>query len=280
MADGKPLTAADVLYSLTIGRQDKAADRINLVGANSNIAGVSRAGNKVVIRFKAVDSTFLGSQLVNVPIVPKHIWSKVKDVVKFANPNPVGSGPFNRITRFSGQSYQLSKNKNYWAKGLPRIECVERLFTASNDAGLLQIVSGQADWTHNFVPNVETAYQEKDPKNFHNAYLTTGAARQPDVQHDGIPLQPGRLPQGSEPGHRPQDGVQARRVRLRTADHAPSGSSSSTRSGSTLRSRRRQGRWRRTIPLRQGRPSRTPASRTRAEARSTRREIGSASRCT
>ncbi len=172
--DGKPLTAADVLYSLTIGRQDKAADRINLTGANSNIAGVSRAGNKVVIRFKAVDSTFLGSQLVNVPIVPKHIWSKVKDVVNFANPNPVGSGPFNRITRFSGQSYQLSKNKNYWAKGLPRIECVERLFTASNDAGLLQIVSGQADWTHNFVPNVETAYQAKDPKNFHNAYLTTG----------------------------------------------------------------------------------------------------------
>ena len=173
-SDGKPLTAEDVVYSLTIGRQDKAADRINLTGANSNIAGVSRVGrNKVAIRFKAVDSTFLGSQLVNVPIVPKHVWSKVKDVVNFANPNPVGSGPFNRITRFSGQSYQLSKNKNYWAKGLPRIDCVERLFTASNDAGLLQIVSGQADWTHNFVPNVETAYQAKDPKNFHNAYLTT-----------------------------------------------------------------------------------------------------------
>jgi peptide/nickel transport system substrate-binding protein len=173
-SDGKPLTAEDVRYSLTIGRQDKAADRINLTGANSNIAGVSRVGrDRVVIRFKAVDSTFLGSQLVNVPIVPKHVWSKVKDVVNFANPNPVGSGPFNRITRFSGQSYQLSRNKSYWAKGLPRIECVERLFTASNDAGLLQIVSGQADWTHNFVPNVETAYQAKDPKNYHNAYLTT-----------------------------------------------------------------------------------------------------------
>ena len=97
----------------------------------------------------------------------------MKNVTNFANPNPVGSGPFNRVTRFSGQSYQLSKNKNYWAKGLPRIDCVERIFTASNDAGLLQIVSGQADWTHNFVPNVESAYQAKDPKNYHNAYLTT-----------------------------------------------------------------------------------------------------------
>ena len=173
-SDGKPLTAADVLYSLTIGRQDKAADRISLVAANSNIAGVRRVGaDKVAIRFKQVDSTFLGSQLVNVPIVPRHVWSKVKNVTEFANPNPVGSGPFNRVTRFSGQSYQLSKNKSYWAKGLPRIDCVERIFTASNDAGLLQIVSGQADWTHNFVPNVESAYQDKDPKNFHNAYLTT-----------------------------------------------------------------------------------------------------------
>jgi peptide/nickel transport system substrate-binding protein len=173
-SDGKPLTADDVLYSLTIGRQDKAADRINLVGANSNIAGVSKVGsNKVAIRFKQVDSTFLGAQLPNVPIVPKQIWSKVKNVLNYANPNPVGSGPFNRVTRFSGQSYQLSKNPSYWAKGLPRIDCVQRIFTASNDAGLLQIVSGQADWTHNFVPNVESSYQAKDPKNFHNAYLTT-----------------------------------------------------------------------------------------------------------
>ena len=115
-SDGKPLTTEDVVYSLTIGRQDKAADRINLTGANSNIAGVSRVGrNKVAIRFKAVDSTFLGSQLVNVPIVPKHVWSKVKDVVNFANPNPVdqarsiasrasaGSPTSSRRTRTTGR---------------------------------------------------------------------------------------------------------------------------------------------------------------------------------
>ena len=101
------------------------------------------------------------------------IWTKVKDVTSFANPNPVGSGPFNRVTSFSGQSYTLSKNPNYWRAGSPRIDCVKRIFTASNDAGLLQIVSGQADWTHNFVPNVESAYMAKDPKNYHNAYLTT-----------------------------------------------------------------------------------------------------------
>ena len=43
----------------------------------------------------------------------------------------------------------------------------------SNDAALLQIQSGQVDWTHNFVPNVETAYSAKDPAHFHAFYATT-----------------------------------------------------------------------------------------------------------
>ena len=45
--------------------------------------------------------------------------------------------------------------------------------TASNDAALLAIQSGQVDWTHNFVPNVEKAYEAKDPAHFHAFYATT-----------------------------------------------------------------------------------------------------------
>ena len=43
----------------------------------------------------------------------------------------------------------------------------------SNDAALLQILSGQADWTHNFVPNVEKAYIAKDKAHYHAFYATT-----------------------------------------------------------------------------------------------------------
>jgi peptide/nickel transport system substrate-binding protein len=172
-SDGSPLTAADVAYSLNIGKQSKFADRIGLTSPTSNIASIRVAGkNKVAIRFKAPDSTFVGSQLSNVWIVPKKIWSKV-DVEKFTNPNPVGSGPFTRITRFNPQSYVLSKNPNYWKKGYPKIQCVERIAASSNDAALLQQINGQADWSHNFYPNVESSYQAKDPKHFHNSYLTT-----------------------------------------------------------------------------------------------------------
>jgi len=39
-SDGQPLTAEDVVYSLTAGRQNKAMDRIGLVGPGNNVASV------------------------------------------------------------------------------------------------------------------------------------------------------------------------------------------------------------------------------------------------
>jgi peptide/nickel transport system substrate-binding protein len=172
-SDGSRLTAADVAYSLNIGKQSAFADRIGLTSPASNIVSIKVSGkNQVTIQFKSPDSTFVGSQLSNAWIVPKKIWSKV-DVEKFTNPNPVGSGPFTKVTRFNAQSYVLSKNPNYWQKGLPKIQCVERIAASSNDAALLQQINGQADWAHNFYPNVESSYQSKDPAHFFNSYLTT-----------------------------------------------------------------------------------------------------------
>ena len=64
----------------------------------------------------------------------------------------------------------LNKNPNYWQPGLPKIACLEYVQASSNDAALALIQSGQVDWTHNFVPNVEQAYEAKDPKHYHSFY--------------------------------------------------------------------------------------------------------------
>jgi peptide/nickel transport system substrate-binding protein len=45
---------------------------------------------------------------------------------------------------------------------------------ASKDASLALTQSGQVDWTHNFVPNVESAYEAKDKKHFHSFYAKKG----------------------------------------------------------------------------------------------------------
>jgi peptide/nickel transport system substrate-binding protein len=170
-SDGKALTAADVAYSLTAGRQDAAMDRIGLTGTGNNIASVKAKGaHTVVIKLKAPDSQFIPAILNRAFVVPKHIWSKVKDPATFTNPNPVSSGPFNKISRFTTQDYVLNKNPNYWQRGKPKIACLEYVQAASNDAALALIQSGQVDWTHNFVPNVEKAYQAKDKAHYHSFY--------------------------------------------------------------------------------------------------------------
>jgi peptide/nickel transport system substrate-binding protein len=170
-SDGTPLTSADVVYSLTAGRQDKAMDRIGLVGAGNNIKSITAKGpNVVAITLKTPDSQFIAGILNRAFVVPQHIWSKVKNAATWANPDPVGSGPFNVVSRFTTQDYVLDKNPNYWQPGLPKVPCLEYVQASSNDAALALIQSGQVDWTHNFVPNAEKAYEAKDPQHYHAFY--------------------------------------------------------------------------------------------------------------
>jgi peptide/nickel transport system substrate-binding protein len=173
-SDGKALTSKDVVYSLTAGRQDKIMDVVGLTRPETNINSVKAKGAYgVVITLKTPDSQFIMATLNGVYVIPQHIWSKVSDPSTFTNPNPVGSGPFTRITRFTSQDYVLSKNLKYWQAGKPRINCLEYVQASSNDAALALIQNGQVDWTHNFVPNVDKAYTSKDPKHFHAFYATT-----------------------------------------------------------------------------------------------------------
>lgn len=173
-SDGKPLTSADVVYSLTAGKQDKVVDRVGLTGADNNIASVAAKGAYgVVINLKTPDSQFIAATLNRQFVVPQHIWANVSDPSTFTNPTPVGSGPFDVISRFTTQDYVFSKNPHYWQPGLPKVPCLEYVQTASNDSALALIQSGQVDWTHNFVPNVAKAYTAKDPKHYHAFYATT-----------------------------------------------------------------------------------------------------------
>jgi peptide/nickel transport system substrate-binding protein len=176
-SDGTPMTSADVAFSLRGGdskAQKKVMDILGSSRAGTNVASIRTAGKyAVVIKLKTADSQFIAANLNGVFVVPMHIWAKVANPATFLNPNPVGTGPFTTISRFTPQDYVFSKNTHYWQAGLPKVNCLEYVQAASNDAALALIQSGQVDWTHNFVPNVEKAYQAKDPAHFHSFYATT-----------------------------------------------------------------------------------------------------------
>ena len=175
-SDGTPLTSADVVYSLKGGNgaQAKTMDLLGYTRPDTNIASITAAGKyAVVIKLKTIDSQFISTTLNLAFIVPQHIWAKVKNPATFTNPHPVASGPFTTIARFTTQDYVFSKNAHYWQAGKPLIGCLEYVQASSNDSALALIQSGQVDWTHNFVANVDKAYTSKDPAHFHAFYATT-----------------------------------------------------------------------------------------------------------
>jgi len=173
-SDGKPLTSADVVYSLLAGKQDPIMDRIGITGAANAVTSVKAKGPYgVVIKLRGPDSQFIAATLNRQFVVPQHVWKGVDKPATYLNSTPVTSGPFNVVGRFTTQDYVFNKNPHYWQAGQPKIPCLEYVQAASNDAALALIQSGQADWTHNFVPNVEKAYIAKDPKHFHAFYATT-----------------------------------------------------------------------------------------------------------
>src|SRR5438045_2549117 len=136
-SDGKALTSADVVYSLTAGNQDKIMDRVGLTGAANEIVSIkARGAYTVLITLKTADSQFISSILNRQFVVPKHVWSKVADPSNYTNSKPVGSGPFDVIGRFTTQDYVLKKNPHYWRKGQPKIACLEYVQAASNDSAL------------------------------------------------------------------------------------------------------------------------------------------------
>jgi peptide/nickel transport system substrate-binding protein len=175
-SDGKPMTSADVVYSLKGGTaaQAKTMDLVGFTRPDTNIASIAASGKYAVkITLKTVDSQFIASTLNGAIVVPEHIWKKVANPATYTNSKPVGTGPFTTISRFTTQDYVFSKNPHYWQSGKPLIGCLEYVQAASNDAALALIQSGQVDWTHNFVPNVDKAYEAKDKAHFHAYYATT-----------------------------------------------------------------------------------------------------------
>ena len=173
-SDGKALTVKDVVYSLHAGRQDKTMDILGITRPETNVASVKAKGsNAVVINLKTPDSQFIAATLNGVLVIPQHIWSKVKDPGDVHEPEPRRLRPVHADHPLHDAGLRLSKNPRYWQKGKPLINCLEYVQASSNDAALALIQSGQVDWTHNFVPNVDKAYTSKDKAHYHAFYATT-----------------------------------------------------------------------------------------------------------
>ena len=98
------------------------------------------------------------------PIVPKHVWSSIKDPVTYKDTSPVGTGGFT-MASCNPQVIKYTKNPHYWQKGLPKIDTVFYPAYTSNDPANLDLASGKEQWGSQFIPNIKTFYLSKSKNN-------------------------------------------------------------------------------------------------------------------
>jgi peptide/nickel transport system substrate-binding protein len=163
-SDGAPFTSADVLCTFTLLKSFPALDAGGTWSFVESV--VARDDHTIEIRF--LRPYALGLALVaHQPIVPAHLWAELPDPVSYANPNPVGTGPFTEVLRFDSAIWELGRNPHYWQPGRPAVRALRFPAVSSNDQALLALIQGDLDWAGSFVPAVERSYVARDPEHFH-----------------------------------------------------------------------------------------------------------------
>lgn len=159
--DGKAFTAADVQFSGNFAKNNAAFDQ---AGMDPDLKSVTRSGDKVMFNLKAVNSTlayYIGLELY---VLPKHIWSKVKNPVTWEDPKPVGTGPY-MLGSFSPEQYVLKANPHYWQHGKPYVKYLTYPAYTTNQSAENDILSGKTQWAGVFIAKAAQTYVPKAPGN-------------------------------------------------------------------------------------------------------------------
>ena len=127
-SDGKPLTADDVVFTFDYYAKQQTLSPPILIQPPQGIAKVTATGARtVVITLASPLVTFPEMIAAAVPIVPRHIWSRIDDPGSVQDRKVlVGSGPY-RLASYKGDGgpmlYQARDDYFLGAPYVRRIEC-------------------------------------------------------------------------------------------------------------------------------------------------------------
>jgi peptide/nickel transport system substrate-binding protein len=161
-SDGTPMSAADVAFTFNLLKKYPALD---LTGDWAVLSSVTQAGDQVTMDFKTAAVPAFYYIADQTPIVPMHIWSKIKNPVAYPDTSPVGTGPY-KVNPCTKANITYTANPHYWQPGEPHIAKVEYPAFTSNNTANDQLATGQAQWGSQYIPGIKPFYTSKSP-NFH-----------------------------------------------------------------------------------------------------------------
>lgn len=145
--DGKPVTVDDVKFTFDyinkwkfppLGRAWRNVESVQLLG-----------GRNVRIKLFHPYAPFAENILLHVFIAPKHIWEKipesvgVKNPTDWANPDAIGSGPYQLVEWKRGEYFHLKANKNHWVA--PNFDGLYYIVNPTIDGIMAMLEKGQAE---------------------------------------------------------------------------------------------------------------------------------------
>jgi peptide/nickel transport system substrate-binding protein len=159
--DGKPFTSADVKFTF---------EQLLLKFHARTQTGVAPVLDKietpddltVVFRFKTPYAPLLQQlNVIEAPILPRHLYEGGDPQNNPANLKPVGTGPFKFVEYKKGQQVVMERNPDYWKPGLPYFD--KLIFSIVPEAATAMVAFERGEVDYVSVPGSDVARVEKLP---------------------------------------------------------------------------------------------------------------------
>jgi peptide/nickel transport system substrate-binding protein len=161
-SDGKPLTSADVAFTLN-RILDGGPEAATWGSYLTSVDSVTAPDPTTVVMKLSKPNAVL--PLLPMPIVPEHIWKNIseEEVKSYANEGEVvGSGPFRYVSGTAGGStYKFEVNPNYWGEQ-PKIDEINFIVYQADDPMVQALKTGEIDFADG-VPALQLKALEGEP---------------------------------------------------------------------------------------------------------------------
>ena len=109
--DGQPFTSADVKFTFDLIHDQNLSEYGQWLTDMTSVD--TPDASTVVVNFSKPQAFNPG---LSIPILPEHIWSgkSAEDIQKFANDQPVGTGPYTFVQWKQGESLTIKRNDSWW----------------------------------------------------------------------------------------------------------------------------------------------------------------------
>jgi peptide/nickel transport system substrate-binding protein len=144
--DGKPFTSADVkcTFDMLMGQSQQKFrqnprktwyDQVNDVTTNGDY--------EASFNLKRLQPSLLALLASGyTPVYPCHVSPAEMRT------HPIGTGPFKFVEFKANESIKLTRNENYWKKGLPYLDGIEFTIIPNRSTAILAFIAGKFDMTY------------------------------------------------------------------------------------------------------------------------------------